>query len=236
MRLQSRRRAAGVRQSDDCSEDILRKQWGFTGLRGFRLRRHRRHLPATTRPRRTRRRASRARSKPARISTAAWSTQPAAGGEQRLLKEADIDTSVRRLLDARFQLGMFDPPAMVKYAQIPYTRERQRGASGAGAGDGAQVDRAAEERGPRAAAQQDRSRRIAVIGPNADDAEMLLGNYNGEPTAPVTPLAGIRRKLGRAAKVLYARGSDLAAEHADVRNRSGRRRSSRRTAPDRRPA
>ena len=39
----------------------------------------------------------------------------------------------------------------------------------------------------------------------------LLGNYNGEPTAPVTPLAGIRRKLGPRTKVLYARGSDLAA-------------------------
>ncbi len=39
---------------------------------------------------------------------------------------------------------------------------------------------------------------IAVIGPDADDAEVLLGNYNGDPTAPVTPLAGIRRKAGRA--------------------------------------
>ncbi len=52
---------------------------------------------------------------------------------------------------------------------------------------------------------------IAVIGPDADDAEILLGNYNGEPSAPVAPLAGIRRKLGSRAQVLYARGSDLAA-------------------------
>ena len=50
-----------------------------------------------------------------------------------------------------------------------------------------------------------------MIGPNADDAEVLLGNYNGEPSAPVTPLAGIRRKLAGAHEVLYARGSDLAA-------------------------
>ena len=38
-----------------------------------------------------------------------------------LLKESDLDVSLRRLFKARFQLGMFDPPAMVKYAQIPYS-------------------------------------------------------------------------------------------------------------------
>ena len=38
---------------------------------------------------------------------------------------------------------------------------------------------------------------MAVIGPNANDVDVLLGNYNGEPSAPVTPLEGIRRKVGR---------------------------------------
>jgi beta-glucosidase len=49
-----------------------------------------------------------------------------------------------------------------------------------------------------------------VIGPNADSVEVLLGNYNGQPSHPVTPLAGIRAKAGPGTKVLYARGSDLA--------------------------
>ena len=49
-----------------------------------------------------------------------------------------------------------------------------------------------------------------MIGPNADNVEVLLGNYNGEPTAPVTPLAGMRRKLGARTKILYAQGSELA--------------------------
>jgi beta-glucosidase len=42
---------------------------------------------------------------------------------------------------------------------------------------------------------------------------MLLGNYNGDPRDPVTPLRGIReavRNVGRKTKVLYALGSDLA--------------------------
>jgi beta-glucosidase len=51
---------------------------------------------------------------------------------------------------------------------------------------------------------------IAVIGPNADNLDVLLGNYNGDPTEPVTPLEGIRRKVGPRTQVLYAQGSDLA--------------------------
>ena len=51
---------------------------------------------------------------------------------------------------------------------------------------------------------------IAVIGPNADNLDVLLGNYNGDPTEPVTPLEGIRRKVAPRTQVLYAQGSDLA--------------------------
>jgi beta-glucosidase len=40
--------------------------------------------------------------------------------------------------------------------------------------------------------------------------EVLLGNYNGQPSHPVTPLAGIRRKVAPGTQVLFARGSDLA--------------------------
>ena len=48
-----------------------------------------------------------------------------------------------------------------------------------------------------------------MIGPNSDQWRMLLGNYNGMPTDPITPLRGIREALPNA-RVLYARGSDLA--------------------------
>ena len=40
---------------------------------------------------------------------------------QGLIPEAAIDQAVRRLFTARFKLGMFDPPAEVKYAQIPFS-------------------------------------------------------------------------------------------------------------------
>jgi beta-glucosidase len=52
---------------------------------------------------------------------------------------------------------------------------------------------------------------VAVIGPNADQVSVLLGNYNGTPSDPITPLRGIKEKLGGKSEVLYAKGSELAA-------------------------
>ena len=60
-------------------------------------------------------------------------------------------------------------------------------------------------------------RRIAVIGPNADEVMSLLGNYYGTPAAPVTVLQGIREAVGASTKVLYARGADLVEGREDPR-------------------
>jgi beta-glucosidase len=124
-----------------------------------------------------------------------------------LVTEAQIDVSLRRLLLARMQLGMFDPPERVKWAQIPYS-----------------VNQSAEhDRLARRAAQESivllkndgvlplsRSvKTIAVVGPTADEVMALLGNYYGTPAAPVTVLQGIRAAVGAQTKVLYSRGADL---------------------------
>lgn len=127
-----------------------------------------------------------------------------------LIQESDIDAAVRRLFLARFRLGMFDPPDRVKYARIPYS-----------VNDSPEHARLALEvarksivllKNDNGALPLKKSiRTLAVIGPNAADPEVMLANYNGDPSAPVTPLEGIKRKLGPAARLLYARGSDLAA-------------------------
>jgi beta-glucosidase len=127
-----------------------------------------------------------------------------------LLPESAIDTAVRRLFTARFRLGMFDPPSLVKYARIPNSvndspAHRELALEAARKS----VVLLKNESGTLPLSKSLRT--VAVIGPNADDAEVLLGNYNGEPTAPVTVLAGIRRKLGNTSKVIYARGSRHAA-------------------------
>ena len=51
---------------------------------------------------------------------------------------------------------------------------------------------------------------VAVIGPNADEVEVLLGNYNGTPVDPVTILRGIEEAVSAGTKVVYARGGPLA--------------------------
>jgi beta-glucosidase len=127
-----------------------------------------------------------------------------------LLAESDVDRSLRRLLLARFKLGMFDPPEMVKWARIPYT-ENDSPAHAALALETARKSIVLLKNERQTLPLKKTLKTIAVIGPNANDTTVLLGNYNGTPSAPVTPLEGIRRKLGAGARVLYARGSGLAA-------------------------
>ena len=128
---------------------------------------------------------------------------------QGLVSAADLDRALHRLFLARFRLGMFDPPQMVKYAQIPYS-VNDSAAHRALALETARKSIVLLKNEKRTLPLSKTLKTVAVIGPNADDVDVLVGNYNGEPTAPVTPLAGIRRKLGAGARVLYARGSDVA--------------------------
>jgi len=128
-----------------------------------------------------------------------------------LITEAEIDVSLKRLLTARFRLGMFDPPEMVAYARIPFSEN----------------DSAAHRELSRKAAQESivllknetntlplkkDIKTIAVIGPNADAPEVLVGNYSGRPSKSVTPLAGIRNAVSINTRVLYALGSTLTGE------------------------
>jgi beta-glucosidase len=135
--------------------------------------------------------------------------------ERGLLREEDLDVAVRRLMLARLQLGMFDPPERVEYAQIPYS-----------VNDAPEHDRLA-----RRVAQESivllkndgilplgkALRTIAVVGPNADDVVTLLGNYNGTPSHPVTVLAGIRGAVSPGTRVVYERGCDLVEGRQDPR-------------------
>jgi beta-glucosidase len=126
-----------------------------------------------------------------------------------LLAESDIDRAVRRLLLARFKLGMFDPPSMVSYARIPYSRNDSP-EHRALALETARKSIVLLKNEGRVLPLSKSIQTIAVIGPNADDLDVLLGNYNGEPSEPVTPLAGLRGKVSKSTRVLYARGSSVA--------------------------
>src|ERR1039458_6613118 len=130
--------------------------------------------------------------------------------EQKLITEAEIDTSVRRLLTARFRLGVFDPPERVPYSRIPYSVVESE-AHQALALEAARKSIVLLKNEGGLLPLKKTIKTLAVIGPNADNVEVLLGNYNGEPTAPVTPLAGLRAKLSDKTRIVYAQGTELAA-------------------------
>ncbi len=130
---------------------------------------------------------------------------------QGLLSEADLDRALRRLFTARMRLGMFDPPERVPYARIPITvndcvEHRQLALDVArqsmvllkNANGFLPLNKAG-------------LKRVAVIGPNAHDPLVLLGNYNGTPSSSVTPFEGIRAALPDA-QVSYAKGCAIVGE------------------------
>ena len=50
---------------------------------------------------------------------------------------------------------------------------------------------------------------IAVIGPNANSRDALIGNYYGTSSRYITPLEGLQQYLGEDTRVLYAEGCHL---------------------------
>ena len=128
---------------------------------------------------------------------------------KKLVTEDDIDRAARRVMLARFRLGMFDPDSIVEYARIPYQAncsDYNRSLARKAARESIVLLKNSNGILP---LNRD-IRTVAVIGPNAASHEVLVGNYNGIPKDPVSLLEGIQSKLRPDAAVLYAEGSDLA--------------------------
>ncbi|MFA4625695.1 glycoside hydrolase family 3 N-terminal domain-containing protein, partial [Xanthomonas perforans] len=135
-----------------------------------------------------------------------YSTLPAAV-RQGLIDEAQIDTALTTLMTARMRLGMFDPPGQLPWSTIPAS-VNQSPAHDALARRTARESLVLLKNDGLLPLSRAKLKRIAVIGPTADDTMALLGNYYGTPAAPVTVLQGIRAAAPNA-QVLYARGADL---------------------------
>lgn len=126
-----------------------------------------------------------------------------------IIAETDIDIAVKRLFTARFKLGMFDPEEKNPYARIPYsvnTSDKNNSL----ARTAAQKSIVLLKNDNNTLPLSKTLKKVAVIGPNADNWEALLGNYNGIPKNPVTVLRGLKNKLEPKTEILYAEGSDLA--------------------------
>jgi beta-glucosidase len=123
-----------------------------------------------------------------------------------LITESEINRSVERLFVARFKLGMFDPPARVPFSKIPYSvndSEAHRKLAVEAARKSIVLLKNEKQILPLVAS----IRKIAVIGPSADDPIALLGNYNGFSQKIVTPLEGIQKQFAVKGEVRFALGA-----------------------------
>ena len=118
------------------------------------------------------------------------------------ISEQQIDVSVKRLFMIRFRLGMFDPVSMVRYAQT----------------SDAVLESAEHKAHALKMARQSivllrnennmlplkkTLKKIAVLGPNADNRIAVLGNYNGVPSKVMSLLDGLKEKLGSSVEIIY---------------------------------
>ena len=118
--------------------------------------------------------------------------------------EDELDVSLRRLFRGRFELGMFDPDDRVPYAGIPYSVVESP-KHVAQALDMARKSMVLLKNKNNMLPLRKDLKKIAVVGPNANDSIMLWANYNGFPSKTVTILEGIRNKVPNA-EVIYALG------------------------------
>jgi beta-glucosidase len=116
--------------------------------------------------------------------------------EQGYLPESDLDTALIRLFTARIKLGMFDPPDMVPYTKI----------------DEKELDSPEHRAEARKLANESMVllkndgllplkqgvRKIAVVGPLADQTRPLIGNYAGQPTHIVSITDGLKAEFPNA--------------------------------------
>jgi beta-glucosidase len=128
-----------------------------------------------------------------------------------LIKESEIDTSLRRLFTARFRMGMFDSPDAVSFNRIPFAENdspQHRELALNAARESMVLLKNQDGMLPFGSTVKT----IAVVGPNAESLPGLEGNYNGVPSHPVYPVDGIRKLFEGKAEVLYSQGAPYLEE------------------------
>ena len=127
--------------------------------------------------------------------------------EKGLIKESDINKHVIRLMENRFEVGEMDNDSLVSWTKIPMSvvnsPEHKKLAL-----DMARESMTLLQNKNNILPLSNSINKIAVIGPNADNARMMWGNYNGRPIQTITILDGIKTKL-LAKRIFYDKGCDL---------------------------
>lgn len=131
-----------------------------------------------------------------------------------LTSEEAIDRAVTRLMTIRMRLGMFDDPAHVPYARIPY-EENDCPAHHETALEVSQRSMVLLKNDGTLPLDRQQLHSIAVVGPNADSRAALIGNYYGTASRYVTVLDGIRAAVQPGTRVYYAQGCDICRDRVE---------------------
>jgi beta-glucosidase len=128
---------------------------------------------------------------------------------QGLISEEQIDASVKRLFKIRFRLGMFDPDDRNPYANMPVSVLECDEHKAHALKMAQQSIVLLKNEANVLPLDKKNIKKIAVVGPNADDESVLLANYYGYPTRVTTLLEGIRNKAGKNVQIVYEKGVNL---------------------------
>jgi len=129
--------------------------------------------------------------------------------ERGLITEEQIDISVKRLFKIRFRLGMFDPDSRVPYSKISLDVLECDAHKAHALKMAQQSIVLLKNENNLLPLDKKKIKKIAVVGPNANDESVLLANYYGYPTEVVTFLEGIKRKVGNEVEIVYEKGVNL---------------------------
>ena len=126
--------------------------------------------------------------------------------QQGYLSESAINTALVRLFTARIKLGMFDPPDMVPFTKInpdelnsPEHRALARSLAN---------ESMVLLKNDGALPLKPGVKRIAIVGPLADQTRVLLGNYTGIPVHTVSMLEGMKAEFPDA-QITYVPGTQF---------------------------
>jgi beta-glucosidase len=129
---------------------------------------------------------------------------------ENLLSESDLDAPVKSNLRVMIKLGLLDPPDQNPYAKIGRASEPEPWLS---AENRALARRVTQESivllknsNDLLPLDKNKVKSIAVIGTRAN--EVLLDWYSGQPPYAVTPLEGIKNKVGTNVIVNFATNND----------------------------
>jgi len=124
-----------------------------------------------------------------------------------LITEEQIDISLKRLFSIRLRLGLFDPKEEVEYAKIPLSvLESPKHKDLALKMTRESIVLLKNENNFLPLSKK--LKKIAIVGPNADNETAVLGNYNGFPTEIMTPYKALKNKL-KNTEIIYEKGIDF---------------------------